>query len=214
MTGKLSGTVFQKGKYGFIMRSKVSPLKHPLNKAGASFTNAEYWSSQRKNWLIYVTNSWKSLTPAQRQSWEDVKQEGLSGYALYVKRNGRMLHAADVTKSFIPIPHRVITLIPRGTYYNSATQRWVARVRVLSDNPSQYQLRFYGSSPQSPGRKKGHGYSLSHAYTALAGTNDYILYQTGEDPPEAGGASALVRPFDTVNNYLFDPLLIAYKGSI
>lgn len=76
LTGKLSGSVFQKSLGGLQLRSRVSP-RNP--RSGAQQFNRGNFS--------YVAGLWDTLDPAQISSWNDNAPSGVSGKAFFLQVN-------------------------------------------------------------------------------------------------------------------------------
>lgn len=87
MRGKSGGMVYQRGRYGLIKRTKVTPV------------NPQSTSQQTNRGLFSaVSSAWRDLTEAQRASWNaaapsfpfsDIfgNRQELSGNSLYIKLN-------------------------------------------------------------------------------------------------------------------------------
>ena len=102
MRGKSGGMVYQKGAYGLIKRTKVTPVNP---QSTIQQTQRGTFSTQ--------SSAWRSLTEAQRNTWisgaggfpySDIfgNRQSLSGNALYVKLNTVLTNLGQAANSSLP----------------------------------------------------------------------------------------------------------------
>lgn len=94
ITGKLAGSVFQDSYMGFQIRTRVSP-RNPQT----------YYQQLRRGEFAYITQTWRTLTAAQRQSWIDAASSPSGGLNLFIESNINLsLINENLLTSFVPAP--------------------------------------------------------------------------------------------------------------
>lgn len=94
LTGKLAGSVFQDSYMGFQIRTRVSP-RNPQS----------YYQQLRRGEFAYITQTWRTLTVAQRKSWIDAATSPSGGLNLFIESNINLsLINENLLTSFVPAP--------------------------------------------------------------------------------------------------------------
>lgn len=214
VTGKLAGTVFQGGKYGTIMRSKVNPKRHPRTFYPESQSDKTLNVTLQQQRLVYFSGLWRDLSIAERNSWYDVKEQGLTGFALYMKRNVRAVMADTPFRSYTPIPPFNQNYVVLGTYYVSDTPRWGCLINTTITDQFGYYTFLYPSFPHSRGRKGHNNYTYSRRVGVLEGSLYYTMFDTPLYLDPSLTIDCMARLYDRRNHYLFDPIHAPYKGIV
>ena len=117
-SGKISGSVFAKGKGNLYVRVKTKPHN----------PNTTFQATSRANFRLN-SQAWRALTPAQRSSWNAAAINfprknklgntiQLSGAGLYCSINNNLLAIAQSVITVPPIPTTVLT--PLGVTVTTA----------------------------------------------------------------------------------------------
>lgn len=110
-SGKLGGHVASRNRFGAYWRTKVTPVN----------PDTTYQAAVR-NRLTGLSQAWRSLTAAQRSSWDqavsdfqrtdvfgDIKNP--SGFNLYQRLNNNLLQAGESAIDVAPLPEAVTALV-------------------------------------------------------------------------------------------------------
>lgn len=73
ITGKLAGSVFQDSYQGFQIRTRVSPRNPQSN-----------YQQLRRGEFAFITQTWRLLTPDQRETWAAGAPQGISAINFFV----------------------------------------------------------------------------------------------------------------------------------
>lgn len=152
--GKLNGMVFTRGRYGAVIRTKVSPVQPA--------TPAQQLVKQNFGAL---SASWRDLPTDERNGWNAVvsqwqktnvfgQQYTLSGINLYVGLNQNLLQVEQPNISVAPLPGEMPVLQAFGIAadVSSTSIIWTLGMNSSSVIPVGYNLVIDATPPMSPGR--------------------------------------------------------------
>jgi len=146
--GKIGGHVMTKNRQGSALRTKVTPINRKSNTQQSA-----------KNRLANLSDNWRGLTDAQRQSWDaaaqDVKRSNIfgdsyspTGKNLYMIVNQNLLLAGSSATSTPPAvtPATALTSLSVDDFSGGALSFAFAPTPV----PASHVLRVEATRPLSP----------------------------------------------------------------
>lgn len=150
MRGKSGGMVYQKGRYGLIKRTKVTPVNP---QSTVQQTNRGLFAS--------VSSAWRGLTEAQRNSWKSAAPEfpfsdifgnrqTLSGNSLYIKLNQVLEGLGIASNATAPDPVAV-PLAVVGTIAADASAHTLSIPFTDTPVPAGFELQIEATPQVSAG---------------------------------------------------------------
>lgn len=152
--GKLNGMVFTRGRYGAVIRTKVSPVQPD--------TNAQQLTKQNFGAL---SASFRALTEDQIAGWNTAALNWPrsnvfgqtyypSGLNLYVGLNQNLLQAEEATITAAPSPTELPVMTPNGVVIDDSANTFIAIFQMDGGTivPAGYNLLIDATGAISPGR--------------------------------------------------------------
>lgn len=150
MRNKLNGSVFSRNRGGNYLRNKVTPI----NPQTASQVAA-------RNLLSTYSQGWRSLTEAQRDSWNaavanwattdifgDLKNP--TGLQLYIRLNVNIANAAGAAILVPPLPSGATALTDLSVIVDDSANTTLVTF-APTPIPAGYAMYIEASAPSSPG---------------------------------------------------------------
>lgn len=172
MRNKLNGSVFAKNRGGSYLRTKVTPV-NPQTVAQVA----------ARNKLTQFSQSWRSLTEAQREAWKaavdqwsttDVFGSSVtpSGSALYIRLNINIANAGGTAINTPPLPVGADAL---GTLEVAAdvSDNSIELTLDIATVPAGHALYIEATAQMSPGISNANS-KFRHVQTAAAATTSPI----------------------------------------
>lgn len=213
VTGKIGGTVFQRGKAGTIMRKKVSPRKGARNifYKSAGLTYNSHQRAQQS--FIYLNRQWKELTQKQRDSWNEKATGKDTGINLFIHRNMRAGGLTVSFPSYEPVPVQYSIIKDAVTYWYPEALAYIIGVTIHVGAASQRNVRVYIGKPHSIGRAKSDTFTFAQEISPITVPYFTFLFPTGFDPGYSGAIDARVAIADSSSFYVFDSIPALFKGN-
>ena len=192
MRGKSGGMVYQKGRYGLIKRTKVTPV-NPQS------------TSQQDNRAIMASNSsaWRNLTDEERQSWIDGaskfpysdifgNRQTLSGNSLFTKLNNVLKSNGHGVVNSCPAPVEV-PIASIGAVSASASGGTLSVAFTNTPVPADFDLIVEATPQRSAG-----------AYFAKSSYKKLAILPDGTTSPQALGGDYTAMFGDLVEGQRID----------
>lgn len=185
--GKAGGHVFTKNRQGAAMRTKVTPINRRTNSQQTA-----------KVTLADLSDNWKALTQAQRDTWDNASQDVTrrnifgdgyhpTGKNLYMIINQGLALAgvAAVTSPPATTPATALTAFAVGTNTTAAQTLTFTATPV----PAGMMVQVQGTRPLSAGSNAPSGKFRNFTTVVAAATsplNSFAAYQTKFGTPISG----------------------------
>lgn len=179
---KLNGSVASKNRYGNYLRTKTTPVNPQSSH-----------QQQARQILGNISASWRELTQAQRNSWDQGSvnfpftdifgdQLNLSGQALFIKLNSNLekIGESRITTAPLPVGFDQLAITSLTATQNAGALTVLELSVNVATLPAGYKMAVYATPPINPGRSFVKN-QFRFLGTAAVTTNDADLLQAYTD---------------------------------